>query len=121
MKTLEAKRNFAGGMRNHPTRAEAALWERLREKQTGFVFHRQSVQRGYILDFYAPRLKLAIEIDGSVHHAEADARKDLALRARGIKVLRFTNRHVLDFCPDVMTRILAEISEGGCFLMPGGG
>ncbi len=108
--SLQAKRAFAGEMRRGPTAAEAALWERLREKQTGFVFHRQSVRRGYILDFYCPQLKLAIEIDGSVHSLQclADAQRDRALRERGIKVLRFTNREVLDFCPVVMRRIVAE-------------
>jgi len=111
--SLEAKRSFAGEMRNRPTLAEFVLWQRLQGKQTGFVFHRQSVQRGYILDFYCPRLKLAIEVDGSVHRMWPDARKDQALAERGIRVLRFSNRYVLDFCPRVMRRILAEISAVG--------
>ena len=106
-------------MRRAPTAAEAELWERLQGKQTGFVFHRQSVQRGYILDFYCPRLKLAIEIDGSVHALQflADARRERALRQRGITVLRFKNRDVLDFGAGVVSRILTVIrsldSEGG--------
>ncbi len=104
---VEAKREFAAQMRRKPTAAEATLWYRLKKKQTGFVFHRQSLQRGYILDFYCPRLKLAIEVDGSIHNlkADEDARKEQALNDWGIKLLRFTNQEVLDFCAVVMVRI----------------
>lgn len=106
---VEAKRDFAAAMRKKPTLAERTLWYRLHKKQTGFIFHRQSLQRGYILDFYCPRLRLAIEVDGSIHdlpgHAEADAKKEEALRDYGIKVLRFTNQDVLDFISVVMVRI----------------
>jgi very-short-patch-repair endonuclease len=111
--SLEAKRIFAQGVRTQPTLAEHALWQRLRGKQTGFIFHRQSLQRGYILDFYCHRLKLAIEIDGSVHQLQraADARREQALHARNIKVLHFTNRDVLDSPAWVVRRIAAEISS----------
>jgi very-short-patch-repair endonuclease len=111
--SLEAKRICAHSMRNQPTLAEHALWQRLRGRQTGFIFHRQSLQRGYILDFYCHRLKLAIEIDGSVHQLQraADARREQALRARNIKVLHFTNRDVLDSHAWVLRRIAAEISS----------
>ena len=107
--SIDAKREFAAQMRQKPTLAERALWYRLQKKQTGFVFHRQSAQRGYILDFYCPKLRLAIEVDGSIHdlpgHAEADAKKERVLSDRGIKVLRFTNQDVLDFPSVVMARI----------------
>jgi very-short-patch-repair endonuclease len=106
---LEAKLEFAAQMRKKPTPAEAALWERLRKKQTGFVFHRQSLQRGYILDFYCPHVRLAIEIDGSIHdapeRAAIDGEKEQALTDQGIKVLRFTNQDVLDFPMVAMLRI----------------
>jgi very-short-patch-repair endonuclease len=110
VKTLEAKRAFAAEMRSRPTLAERQLWEHLQRKQAGVTFHRQSVQRGYILDFYCPRLRLAVEIDGSVHDLQggADARRERALRERGITVLRFKNRDVLDHFSGVMRRILAE-------------
>lgn len=107
--SLTAKRQFASDLRRSPTRAEHALWYRLRKKQTGFVFHRQSLQRGYILDFYSPSLKLGIEVDGSVHRTWRDARKDQALAERGIRVLRFSNRDVLDSCPAVVRQILTVI------------
>src|SRR4051812_12978276 len=97
--SIDAKRTFAAEMRRMPTVAEVTLWYRLKQKRTGYTFHRQSVQRGYILDFYCPRLKLAIEVDGSVHdlpgQASADAKKEQALTDCGIKVLRFTNQDVM--------------------------
>jgi len=34
----------------------------------GFKVRRQFVIGNYIIDFYCPELKLAIEIDGDVHH-----------------------------------------------------
>ena len=117
--SLKAKRNFAAEMRRAPTASEASLWERLQGKQTGFVFHRQSVQRGYVLDFYCPRLRLAVEVDGSVHALKflADAQRERALHQRGITVLRFRNREVLDFGAGVVRQILTVIrslnSEGG--------
>ena len=111
--SLAAKRQFASNLRQNPTRAEHTLWQCLQGKQTGFIFHRQSVQRGYVLDFYCPRLKLAIEIDGSVHSLQylADARREQALRQRGITVLRFTNFEVLNFCAGVVRQILKVIGS----------
>ena len=119
MRTLEAKRIFAADMRRAPTPSEAALWERLREKQLGVVFHRQALVCGFVLDFYCGALKVAIEIDGSIHSLQylADARRERALRQRGTTVLRFKNRDVLDFGAGVVRQILTVIrsleSEGG--------
>ena len=49
-----------------------------------------------IADFYLPELNLVIEIDGPYHEAEEDRRKDdWFTRARGIRVMRFTNEDVL--------------------------
>lgn len=87
--------NFAREMRSEPTHAEARLWRLLRRKQLGgFRFRRQHAIRGYILDFYCPEAKLAIELDGG-QHAEDDERvahddrRDQFLVAAGIRVLRF--------------------------------
>lgn len=62
--SLELCRDF----RKNPTKAEACLWEILRSKQLeGYKFRRQHPMKGYILDFYCPELKLAIEVDGQIH------------------------------------------------------
>jgi very-short-patch-repair endonuclease len=88
-------------MRNNPTPAEASMWEILRRQVyqnfPDYVFYRQSVQYGYILDFYCPRLRLGIEVDGYVHddQKEYDYYRDNTLARHGIEVQRFSNDEVL--------------------------
>ena len=53
--------------------AEQRLWLRLRNRQLmGYRFRRQYGVGPYVLDFYCPKLKLAIEVDGD-NHFEAGA------------------------------------------------
>jgi very-short-patch-repair endonuclease len=44
----------------------------------------------YIVDFYAPSLRLVVEVDGGYHRLRktADARRDRELRRAGYTVLR---------------------------------
>ena len=58
-------------MRKEPTNAEALLWVRLRKRQLdGLKFRRQHIVQYFIVDFYCPRVKLVIEIDGPVHDVQ---------------------------------------------------
>jgi very-short-patch-repair endonuclease len=87
-------------LRTDLTEAEQALWRHLRRRNIGGLrFLRQRAIGVFILDFYAPALKLAIEVDGGQHFDEPglsyDARREASLRRRGITVLRFTNLEVL--------------------------
>ena len=55
--------------------------------------------RTYVLDCYWPELRLAVELDGRDAHAremafESDRRKDAALNAIGMRLLRFTWQRV---------------------------
>ncbi len=83
------------------TEAETLVWSKLRAKQMcGYKFRRQYSVGVYILDFYCPALKLAIEIDGDTHF-QAGARKyDLTrqefIEKFGIRFLRFTNSQVCE-------------------------
>ena len=53
------------------TPAEAKLWTYLKGKQLeGRKFRRQHSVRQYILDFYCPASKVAIELDGQAHNVE---------------------------------------------------
>ena len=86
-------------MRAHPTPAEAALWPELRAlKVHGVKWRRQAIILGFIVDFFCPRLKLVIEVDGSAHDGREayDLERTEALERRaGVKVLRFLNDEVL--------------------------
>jgi very-short-patch-repair endonuclease len=53
-------------LRTHLTDSEKALWFHLRRKQLlGVQFFRQKPTGNYIVDFFAPRAKLVVEVDGS--------------------------------------------------------
>ena len=87
-------------LQSNLTDSEKALWSRLRSKQVlGIQFYRQKPIGEYIVDFFAPKAKLAVEVDGSQHVEEKQAKKDKNrddyLASLGFKVLRFTSREVL--------------------------
>jgi very-short-patch-repair endonuclease len=87
-------------LRSNLTKAESVLWYHIRDEQTfGVKFYLQSVVCNYIVDFYAPNIKLIIEVDGSQHfepiQAELDRKRDEDLASFGILVLRYNNRQVL--------------------------
>jgi len=93
------KMTFAKQLRRDQTCAERLAWRILRDRHClGLKFRRQHVVRGFVLDFYCPELRLALEIDGSVHdseeHADYDrARADL-LELLGLRVIRVRNQEV---------------------------
>ncbi|MDF9830220.1 DUF559 domain-containing protein [Parabacteroides sp. PF5-6] len=64
-KDQKDKRN---ALRRKATPAEKELWKLLRGlREEGIVFHRQHGIGQYIVDFYCPGIRLAIELDGYVH------------------------------------------------------
>ena len=84
--------HFAREMRKAPTPSEAILWNALRNRRFCDVkFRRQHVLHPYIVDFYAPMLKLVVEVDGGYHvdRVAVDAARDLDLAAYyGARVVR---------------------------------
>ena len=88
-------------LRNESPRAERILWARLRRRQiAGFKFRRQWGVERYVLDFYCPELKLAIEIDGPSHDSpeakEYDRHRQQFIESFGIQFLRFPNKLVYE-------------------------
>ncbi len=80
-------------LRREMTLPEVMLWQRLRgRKGEGPTFRRQHPVGAYILDFYCPAARLAVEIDGAGHdtadQARHDARRDAWLASQGIEVMR---------------------------------
>jgi len=87
-------------LRARATKAEKILWERIRMKQIkGIKFRRQYSIIGFVLDFYSPELRLAIEIDGGYHQKadqiDYDKARQQLLESLEIKFLRFTNDEIL--------------------------
>ena len=102
---------FARHLRSNMTIAEAKLWSSLRGKQIfGISFYRQKPIGNFIVDFYAPKIQLVIELDGSQHFEKSQVQKDIArdsyLREMGLVVLRFNNLEVLHNFEGVMQTIL---------------
>jgi very-short-patch-repair endonuclease len=88
-------------LRNKSTEAEILLWSKIRLRQlNGLLFYRQKPLGGYIADFYCPKAKLVIEVDGGQHYEknakEYDQIRDEILKNMGLTVLRFTNVDVMD-------------------------
>lgn len=97
--------------RKDATPTEGIMWSRLRNRQLGVKFRRQHPIDSYILDFYCPELRLAIEIDGDVHalpdQIVKDALREQHLRTQEITVFRVTNNEVRTNLNGALEKILA--------------
>lgn len=104
---------FVKELRKNQTREESLLWSKLRSNQLGFKFRRQHPIQNYILDFYCPSLRLAIELDGGQHqeNKEYDQTRTKLLNSLGIKVLRFWNNELIDNLEGVLETILQELKK----------
>jgi len=91
------------------------LWQKLRNRQLGVDFRRQHPAGQFILDFYAPSVGLAIELDGGQHASPTAARSDLQrtrwLAERNVTVLRFWNSDVIQNLSGVLETIAMKIEE----------
>jgi cobalamin-dependent methionine synthase I/methionine synthase I (cobalamin-dependent)/very-short-patch-repair endonuclease len=97
-------------LRQKATDAEKLLWQLLRNRGIHDAkFRRQHPIGSYILDFYCHEAKLAIELDGSghleEHQAKYDDQRTKILNEQGIQVLRFWNSDVLNKTEDVLNEI----------------
>ena len=79
-------------LRNNPTPTESALWELLRAgRLDGTKWRRQYSIGKYIVDFYCPKARLCIELDGDAHYSMQgdlyDFNRDEYINSLGIKTL----------------------------------
>ncbi len=107
-------KNYSRELRTNLTEAEKNIWVRLRCKQLkNKQFYRQKIIGNYIVDFYCPKAKLVIEIDGGQHYSEAgkkkDGERDKTLKEKGLVILRFSDREVFKNISGVMARIYASL------------
>ena len=64
-------------LRNKAQDAEIILWSYLKNKQLqGYKFRRQHSISNYIVDFYCPKLRLVIELDGEQHSNKKNIKYD---------------------------------------------
>jgi very-short-patch-repair endonuclease len=102
-------------LRRNQSDAEGAFWAKVRDKQFfGMKFFRQYSIGPYILDFYCPTLKLAVELDGGQHNQsdgrEHDAVRSGYLKAQGIDVVRFWNNEVLLDIQSALSKLALKVT-----------
>lgn len=120
-KMVEIARQF----RKEPTQSEAILWQGLRGKKLdGVKFRRQQPIGPFVVDFYAPSLRLVIEVDGLIHETqkEADRTRQDILEELGLNVLRLPADLVEKNLGESLSRINTKIAElsAQISLSPGG-
>ena len=98
------------------TDAEQMIWYRVRRKQImGVQFYRQKPLLNYIVDFYCPKARLVIELDGGQHFEDENQQKDIerdkALADIGLLVLRFDNHQVLTETDSVVQQIYGVVEQ----------
>lgn len=103
-------------LRKNLTDSEKVLWSRLRNKQLlGIQFYRQKAIGEYIVDFFAPKARLVVEVDGSQHpisdHIEKDRIRDGYLTSLGLRVIRLNSREVLKEGDAVVEAIYRVITD----------
>ena len=101
-------------LRNTMPLAEKIVWNNLRKRELfGIRFLRQYSIDYYVLDFYSPKIKLAIEIDGDSHldeeAIEYDKNRQEFIESVGIKVIRFRNEEVYGNIDKVIEEIEKEV------------
>ena len=102
-------KEYAQYNRNHPTEAEALLWEYLSANGLGVRFKRQHIIGDYIADFVCLSHKLVIELDGGYHQLASQQASDVQrtqwLASMGYRVIRFTNQELFNNINKVLETI----------------
>lgn len=103
-------------LRKQQTFTEKILWLHLRKRQAlGYKFRRQYSVDHFVIDFYCPELKLAVELDGDVHdipdQKEYDKARQKYLEEFGITFIRIKNDEFLGNPNKTFGRIEEEIKR----------
>ncbi len=103
-------------LRKKSTKAEKILWEYLRNRKlAGFKFKRQYSVDAFIIDFYCPKVKLGVELDGEVHFTdeakEYDENRSGFLSDFGIELIRFNNDEVVNNVEMVLNKIKQKLKN----------
>ena len=107
--------NKARELRKSLTPSEEVFWLRLKEDFSKYKFRRQHPILNYIADYYCHKLKLVIEIDGSIHNLSEnqlyDKQRQRDLEDLEITVIRFTNDQVKNEVEEVLKIISSTIER----------
>lgn len=103
-------------LRKDATPSEQILWEYLRNRKClGIKFRRQYSIDQFVIDFFSPELKLALEVDGKIHLKKEvknhDENRDGYLRTYGIKFIRLKNEMIIDDIEGSLELIKRKILE----------
>lgn len=97
---------FRNELRNSMTKSEVILWKHISHNSLGYKFRRQHGVGKYIVDFYCPKLKLAIEVDGMTHNNEKVFENDVVrenfLKSNGITVRRYGSDKIFNDLKNVL-------------------
>jgi len=109
-------------LRKEMSLPELMLWNAIRRSQLdGLKFRRQHPVGPYVLDFFCPAARLAVEVDGQMHHVddrpEKDAARDRWLARQGIMTLRIPASWVLSSVDSALMAIREQLTH----LPPPGG
>ncbi len=96
-------------LRTHDTRAEAKLWEVLRDRRLGgWKWRRQGPVGPYIVDFFCPAQRLVVEVDGATHDdTDYEARRTAFLEQRNLRIHRVQNHGIYEDRAGICDGILA--------------
>ena len=97
-------------LRKDMPRAEVLLWSKLRDRQlSGLKLRRQYSVGPYVIDYYCPAARLAVEVDGDSHFGKEaerrDARRQAYVESFGIRFVRCTNLDVYENIEGVLQEI----------------
>ena len=110
-KTWNSNIGNAKNMRKNPTEAEDKLWQAIRDRKLEYKFRRQHPIDKFIADFVCIEAKLIIEVDGEIHSTqkEYDHARTYILNDIGYRVIRFSNKDVLNNFLIVLEKIKEEL------------
>jgi very-short-patch-repair endonuclease len=104
-----AQTKRARELRADVSKTERQLWPHLRNSALGAPFRRQHPVGPFFADYYCAPLSLVIELDGPLHDAERDSRRDVWMTSNGIAVMRFSFQEIEDNLEGVVSTIRDRI------------
>jgi len=102
-------------LRQDSTLAEQVLWDEIRNKKLGIRFVRQYSIDGYVMDFYSPKARLGVELEGEIHkyRKNYDSYRERYLKAFNVQILKFTNEEVFKDITQVLKIISLSLPKRG--------